>query len=139
MRGLRLVVAGVAILVAWSLVDTLAHRWLLEPLYASSASLWRPPAEMSTPSIVTATLLLVVVFVATYAGFVRPKTFAAALGFGGLLGVALGTSSGLGTYIHLPIPLALAWGWFILGTVKGVAAGVLLGALVTEERRAQTP
>ena len=49
-----------------------------------------------------------------------------------LLGLALGTSVGFGTYIHAPIPLALAWGWFTAGSIKGVAAGAILGALVTE-------
>jgi hypothetical protein len=43
-----------------------------------------------------------------------------------------GLSVGFGTYIHAPIPLALAWGWFIAGSIKGVAAGAILGAMVTE-------
>jgi hypothetical protein len=51
---------------------------------------------------------------------------------GGLLGAALGASASFGTYIHSPIPLALAWGWFILGTVKGLVAGMILGALIQE-------
>jgi hypothetical protein len=42
---------------------------------------------------------------------VRPKSLAAGLCFGVLLGVALGASAGFGTYIHSPIPLMLAWGW----------------------------
>jgi hypothetical protein len=35
----------------------------------------------------------------------------AGIGLGAFVGLALGISSGLGTYIHIPIPQALAWGW----------------------------
>lgn len=132
----RSILAGLTIFGAWSSIDALAHRWVLEPMYSSSASLWRPLPEMNTSLILAATLILVVVFVVGYRALVRPKSLATAVCFGGLLGVALGTASGLGTYIHSPIPVALAWGWFILGTAKGVAAGLLLAAIVPEERNA---
>lgn len=33
---------------------------------------------------------------------------------------------------HMPIPLALAWGWLIGGLLKGIAAGAIVGALITE-------
>lgn len=35
----------------------------------------------------------------------------AGLALGAFLGLALGIASGFGTFIHMPIPLALAWGW----------------------------
>lgn len=132
----RSVLAGIAIFTAWSLIDAVAHRLLLGSLYASSANLWRPAVEMSTSLIITATLILVVVFVASYKALVRPKSLGTALCLGGLLGIALGTSAGLGTYIHSPIPVALAWGWFALGSIKGIVAGALLGVLLTEKRAA---
>ena len=128
----RLFVAGIAVFVAWMLLDALAHRMLLQPLYESSASIWRPTSEMSPVLIGAVTVLLIVVFLTTYKVLVRPKSFAAGLYLGGLLGAALGASAGFGTYIHSPIPLALAWGWFVLGTVKGLIAGVILGALIRE-------
>jgi len=128
------VLTGSAIFVAWSFIDAVAHRLILEPLYASNPDLWRPSTEMSTSLIITATFILVIVFVAAYKALVRPKSLRAALCLGGLLGIALGTSSGFGTYIHSPIPLALAWGWFVLGSIKGITAGALLGVLVTEKR-----
>jgi hypothetical protein len=132
----RLLLAGIAVLVTWMLLDTLAHRLLLEPLYASSPSLWRPLSEMNPVLIGAVTVLLIAVFLAAYQVLVRPKSLATGLCFGGLLGVALGASAGFGTYIHSPIPLTLAWGWFGLGTVKGVVAGILLGALIQEGNHA---
>jgi hypothetical protein len=132
----RLLLAGMAVLVTWTLLDTVAHRLLLQPLYDSRPSLWRPLSEMHPVLIGAVTVLLIAVFLAAYTVLVRPKSLATGLGFGGLLGVILGASAGFGTYIHSPIPLPLAWGWFGLGTVKGVVAGVILGALIHEEHHA---
>ena len=132
----RLLLAGIAVFVTWTLLDTVAHRLLLQSLYASSPSIWRPFSEMNPGLIGAVTVLLIAVFLAAYKVLVRPKSLAAGLCFGGLLGVALGASAGFGTYLHSPIPLTLAWGWFGLGTVKGVVAGVILGAVIQEENHA---
>jgi hypothetical protein len=128
----RPLLAGGATFVAWTLLDALAHRLLLAPLYESGTNIWRPLADVSAALVVGVTVLLSAVFVATYNLLVRPRSFSAGLGFGGLFGVALGASSGFGTYIHSPIPLALACGWFVLGTVKGLVAGLALGAIIED-------
>jgi hypothetical protein len=132
----RLLLAGIAVFGIWTLLDTWAHRLLLQPLYASSPSIWRPFSEMNPVLIGAVTVLLIAVFLAAYKALVRPKSLAAGLCLGGLLGIALGASAGFGTYIHSPIPLTLAWVWFGLGTVKGLVAGVILGALIQEENHA---
>jgi hypothetical protein len=128
----RLLLAGVSILLAWTLVDLPLHRVLLAPSYESSASLWRPFHEMKSTLIYAVTLTLMAVFVGTYTLLVRPKSLAAGLRFGALMGLALGVSAGFGTYIHMPIPLSLAWGWFLGGWLKGIAAGAVLGALIKD-------
>jgi hypothetical protein len=128
----RLSFAGISILIAWMLIDVLAHRLFLAPIYSSTAHLWRPFDQMNIALIYAVTLGLIAIFVASYQVLVRPKSLRAGLLYGLFLGLALGTAVGFGTYIHAPIPLALAWGWFIAGTIKGVAAGAILGAVVTE-------
>jgi hypothetical protein len=128
----RLTLAGIAILVAWTVLDALAHRLVLAPLYAATPHLWRPFEEMNVALIYAVTVGLIVIFVAAYQLLVRPKSLRAGLLLGLLLGLALGTSVGFGTYIHAPIPLALAWGWLLVGSVKGLAAGAILGALVAQ-------
>jgi xanthine/uracil permease len=132
----RLLLAGIAVFITWTLLDILAHRLLLEPLYESSPRIWRPFSEMNPVLIGAVTVLLIAVFLAAYKALVRPKSLVAGLCLGGLLGAALGASAGFGTYIHSPIPLTLAWGWFGLGTVKGLVAGVILSALIQEENHA---
>lgn len=65
-------------------------------------------------------------------GAVRPKSLGRGIVMGAFVGLALGISSGFGTFIHMPIPLSLAWGWFIGGWLKGLVAGGIVGAMVVE-------
>ena len=127
-----LLLSGLAILLAWTVFDVLMHRLLLRPLYEENTNLWRPFDQMNVVLIYTATFSLIGTFVLTYWLLISPKSFGTGVGFGALLGLALGISAGLGTYIHMPIPRALAWGWLIGGWLKGVAAGAILGALITQ-------
>ena len=131
-RVARIAVASVGMLVAWAALDTLAHRLWLAPMYAARPELWRPEETIQPGLVVLATGVLAAVFVTLYTALVRPKSLAAGLGAGGLLGLALGTASGLGTFIHSPIPASLAVAWFGLGLTKGLLAGALLGALVVD-------
>ena len=126
----RPLLAGLAILVAWMLVDLLLHRLFLAPIYEASASLWRPFDQMNVALIYAVDLALIAVVVGTYTLLVRPKSLGAGLGLGAFLGFALGISAGFGTFIHMPIPLSLAWGWFIGGWLKGLVAGAIVGAVI---------
>ena len=130
----RLLVSIAAIFLAWMFIDTLSHRLLLHSLYESSPNIWRPLSEMNPVLIIVVTCVLILIFIATYRYLVKPKSLANGFVMGGLLGVALGTSSGFGTYIHSPISLTLAISWLILGTIKGLVAGGILGLLIRENR-----
>jgi hypothetical protein len=125
-----LVLSALAILFTWTLFDLLIHRFLLRPLYEQNTNLWRPFDQMNVILIYTATFTLIAVFVLTYWLLISPKSLGSGVAFGALLGLALGVASGLGTYIHMPIPRALAWGWLIVGWLRGVLAGAILGALI---------
>ena len=110
-----------------------AHtRYFLAPMYEDNASLWRPFDQMNVVLIYLVTFALIAIFIATYLLLVRPKSLFAGVEFGLFIGLALGISSGFGTYIHMPIPRALAWGWFVGGCLKALAAGAIVGLLVTE-------
>lgn len=128
---LQLILSVVAILVAWTVFDLLMHRLFLRPLYEQNTALWRPFDKLNVALIYVATFTLIGIFIGLYALLIQPKSLGAGLGFGALLGLALGVSSGLGTYIHMPIPRTLAWGWLIGGWLKGVAAGAIVGLLIT--------
>jgi hypothetical protein len=122
--------SGLAIFLAWSAIDLVLHDWLLRPVYDSAASLWRPTDEMSIPLIYGVTFVLIACFVAIYARLITEKSLVSGLRFGTLYGLAIGVSVGFGTYIHMPVPLALAWGWFLGGWLKAIVAGAIVGALM---------
>lgn len=126
----QLALSSVLILVAWTVLDLLLHRLLLQPLYAQNPALWRPFDQLNVVLIYLATFTLIAVFVTSYSLFISPKSFITGMSFGTCLGVALGVASGLGTYIHMPIPRALAWGWFLGGCIRGISAGAILGMLI---------
>jgi hypothetical protein len=123
--------SGLAILIAWTVFDVLMHQLLLRRVYAESASLWRPFDQMNIVLIYIVTFTLIATFVATYWLLIWPKSLGAGVGFGALIGLALGISAGFGTYIHMPVPRTLAWGWLIGGWLKGIVAGAILGMLIT--------
>jgi hypothetical protein len=129
---LRLLLSALAILFAWTVFDVLMHRLILRPLYEQDTRLWRPFDQLNVVLIYLVIFTLIATFVLTYWLLIRPKSLAAGVGFGALLGLALGMAAGFGTYIHMPIPQALAWGWLIGGWMKGIAAGAILGALIRD-------
>ena len=134
----RSLAAAVGILVAWMLLDLIAHRIFLAPIYEATASLWRPFDQMNVLLIYSVTVVLVGIFIGIYSLLVRPKSLGAGIVLGALVGLALGLSSGFGTFVHMPIPLSLAWGWFIAGWLKGLVAGSIVGAVIVDSQ-SRTP
>jgi hypothetical protein len=35
----------------------------------------------------------------------------------------------------MPIPLSLAWGWFVAGWLKGLVAGSIVGAVIVDRSK----
>lgn len=128
----RIFLASFLILIVWLLADLLMHDHFLAPYYQQNAALWRPLNQMSIPLTFLARFVLLGTFVATYAWLVRPRTLGTGLALGALTGLTLGIAVGLGTYIHSPIPLALAWGWFWAAVIKSLAAGLIVGLVLGE-------
>jgi hypothetical protein len=108
----RVLGAGLAILVAWMAIDALLHRLFLAALYDANGGLWRPLDQLNIVLIYAVTFVLIGVFVGVYRLLVRPKSLGAGMALGVFVGLALGIASGFGTFIHMPIPLSLALGWF---------------------------
>lgn len=127
--------AGLAIFVTWTILDIILHGLLLRSTYEATASLWHPLNEMNQPLIFLVTLVLIACFVLVYALLVGPKSLARGLRYGALFGLATGIAAGFGTYIHMLIPLALVWSWFLGGWIKAIAAGAIVGALVKTQTK----
>jgi hypothetical protein len=125
----RFLLALGAIFAAWTVIDLLLHRFVLGSLYSSTPLLWRPDSALNFPLIYTVIFILIASFFLLFELLVSPKTPRSGLQLGAILGLAIGVSVGFGTYIHMPVPLGLAWAWFLGGWFKAVVAGAILGAL----------
>lgn len=129
----RTIWAVVAVFIAWLALDFILHNLFLRSTYEASANLWRPADQMNLPLIYFVMFVLIGCFVLIYELLVRQKSLASGTQFGVLFGLAIGISVGFGTYIHMPIPLTLAWGWFLGGWIKAIAAGAIVGAILKDE------
>ena len=135
----RIVLGIIAVFVAWQVMDFVLHGLILASTYQATASLWRPMAEMKMSLMRVGGLIAAMCFVCLYAWLVKPKSWAAGLSYGLILGVATGVSMGYGTYCVMPIPASLAAAWCIGSVVKTAVAGLLAGWIVKESACACPP
>ena len=126
----RPILAVVAVLLTWWILDFVIHGALLDPIYQATADLWRPMEEMKMALMYSVSPATAACFVAVYTLLVTRKSLAAGLKLGALFGLASGISTGFGFYGYMPIPLSLAWGWFLSILINFVLAGALVGAIV---------
>lgn len=126
----RTIWAAVAVFIAWSILDFILHGLLLRPTYEATANLWRPMDQMNMPLMYFVTLVISVCFVLIYGLLAGRKSPASGIRFGALFGLATGISMGFGSYSFMPIPLTLAWSWFLGSWIEAVAAGAIVGAIM---------
>ena len=89
--------------------------------------------QMNIPLVYFVMLTLIISFVLVYGFLVEPKSLVSGVKFGVLFGLAISVSAGFGTYIHMPIPLGLAWSWFLGGWIKAIMAGAIVGVLIKQK------
>ena len=135
----RMLLAIVAVFTTWQVLDMVIHRLILMKTYEATASLWRPMPEMKMGLMLVVGLVATVVFVALYATMVRPKSVAAGLIYGILYGQGAGFAMGFGTYCVMPIPVTLAFGWFLGTVVETAIGGLLVGWIVKPSSGEPTP
>jgi hypothetical protein len=128
----KLVLAVIAIFVAWSVLDFVIHALMLQSMYQATVQLWRPMEEMKMGVMYLVTLVTATCFAAIYAFFVRPKTMKTGLIYGLVFGIGVGFSMGFGTYSVQPVPAMLALAWFACVVVETVVGGLLLALIIKE-------
>ncbi len=129
----KVVLAIVAVFICWAIVDFVVHGILLQPLYAETAKLWRPMAEMKMGLTYLVTFISGVVFVLIYALFFGKKSLGIGVAYGALFGIGAGISMGYGTYSVQPVPYMLALSWFLANLVEGALAGLITGGIVKDD------
>ncbi len=129
----RSALAVVAVFLTWIILDFLIHGVILMSLYAETSDLWRPMEEMMMSMSYLVNIVAASCFVAIYSLLVKEKSLMAGIKLGLLFGIATGFSMGFGTYGSMPVPISLAWGWFLGSVVEMTAAGAIVGAIVTPQ------
>jgi hypothetical protein len=130
---IRVILAILAVFVAWSALDFIIHGVILEAQYHATAQLWRPMNQMKMWLLHVSVLIAAIVFVVLYVRLISPKNIIRGLEYGLLFGLAAGVSMGLGTYSFMPIPLYMALVWLIGSIVEMAAGGIIAGAIIKEE------
>jgi hypothetical protein len=127
----RIILAIVAVFVAWSVMDIIIHGFLLMPTYLETSNLWRPENEMKNGLLSFVTLFAALGFVLIFI-FFKDKSIKTGVLYGLIFGLSLGVSMGFGTYAYTPIPLFLALSWFSATLLEALVAGLLVGLIVKD-------
>lgn len=126
-----------AVVVVW-IVESVVHGLMLSDLYKQTAPVWRPLGEMEKlmPLMWLGYALFAPFFVFLYAKGIEPKkeAFGQGLRFGLIFGVGLSAMSNLVWYVILPIPMALAFYWFLDGVAVYAIAGVTVALVYRPEK-----
>jgi len=127
----RVIIAVVAVFIAWAVLDFLIHGLLLQSIYAATSNLWRPMDEINRPVMLLVTLVVVSCFVTIYGRLIEKKSLATGIRYGAIFGLATGAAMGFGSYSYMPIPLRpSACSWFIGSWIEAIVAGAIVGAIV---------
>jgi hypothetical protein len=136
MNARRFVIAGLAAFVVIAVVEFLFHGVLLTGIYRGVAGVFRPEADFQRLFWLLYVGYLVFAFLFTFIytkGYERDRGGPAqGLRFGLYVGVMVGALESLAWYVVLPVPAALALGWFVTYVGTSLAAGAAVGALYRE-------
>ncbi len=136
MNTKRWLLASVAVLVVVAVLEFLIHGVLLSDLYRQTASVWRSEAEMQKMMWIfwVGMLVFAPFFALIYVkGYEKGKPgLGQGFRYGLYVAVMLSVMQSFGWYVILPIPLALAFYWFLGILVEFIAAGVAAGLVYHE-------
>ncbi len=126
----RIFGAAIVVFVLWSVLDFIVHGLILKSAYASTASLWRPMAEMKMGLMYVTVFIAALAFSAIYGYLVAKKSLMAGVTYGLLYGIAVGVGMGYGSYSMMPIPYSMAITWFLSTIIEAILGGIVLGAMI---------
>ncbi len=126
----KILLGGIAVFVAWEVLDFLIHGVILGATYAGLPNLFRPMGQMKMGLLAVVTLIGALAFAAVYGWFVNPKSLATGVKYGLVWGFGGGVMMGYGTYGSMPIPYIMALAWFLGTWVEFTVAGLLAGLII---------
>lgn len=141
MNPKKFMVASGVVFLIFIVLDFLIHGVILNGLYEQTASLWRPPEDIQRMSWImwVTDAFMAVLFVWLFSkGLEADKPYPLqGVRFGFALGLLFSIPMGFGLYAILPIPFALAFGWFAGGLAEFVIAGLAAGLVCRPSQQAK--
>ena len=128
----KVMLAAVAVFVAWVAMDFVIHVLILGKAYAATAHLWRPEGEMKMGVMWVTIFITAFCFVYIYAQFVAEKSMKIAMQYALLFGVAVAVGFAYGTYSVMPIPYSMALIWFLGSVTEAAVGGAIVGLIIKE-------
>ncbi len=126
----KILFGGIAIFVAWEVLDFLIHGVILGSTYATLPNMFRAQADMKMGLMAVVVLIAALAFAAAYGWFVSPKSLATGVKYGLLVGFGGGVSMGYGSYAAMPVPYVMALAWFLGSWVEFTVAGLFAGLII---------
>jgi hypothetical protein len=126
----KILLGGLAIFVAWEILDFLIHGVILGSTYTTLPNVFRAQADMKMGLMAVVVLIAALAFAAAYGWFVSPKSLATGVKYGLLVGFGGGVSMGYGSYAAMPVPYVMALAWFLGSWVEFTVAGLLAGLII---------
>jgi len=126
----KILLGGIAIFVAWEILDFVIHGLILGSTYATLPNVFRAQADMKMGLMAAVTLIGALAFAAVYAWFVSPKSLVTGVKYGLVWGFGGGVMMGYGSYAAMPVPYILALVWFLGTWVEFTVAGLLAGLII---------
>lgn len=129
MNTKRWLLASVAVLVVIAVLEFVIHGVLLSGVYKQTASIWRPDMQQVMWIFWVGYLVFAPFFALIYVkGYEKGKPgLGQGLRFGFYVGAMLSVMDSFGWYVILPIPLSLAFYWFLAILVEFILAGATVG------------
>ena len=126
----KILLGGIAIFVAWEILDFVIHGLILGSTYATLPDVFRAQADMKMGLMAAVTLIGALAFAAVYAWFVSPKSLVTDVKYGLVWGFGGGVMMGYGSYAAMPVPYVMALAWFLGTWVEFTVAGLLAGLII---------
>ena len=92
----RVLIAIIAVCVAWAVLDFVIYGVFLESAYQATAQLWRPMHEIKRGLLYLVALVSSACFVGIYTLFIQPKSLLVGLAYGLVFGISVGFGIGYG-------------------------------------------
>lgn len=128
--------AILAIFVLWTVMDFVIHGLILGKYYQALLPLTRPVAEMPVTLLNVLMLGLDLMFVGLFRYLEPTGNRKKAVIYGVVLGLGFGGMIGWGTWAAIPIPLYMAWVWFLGTWAEFALAGVVLALSLKRDPQA---